>query len=873
MDLEEFFSMGGSAMVSAQNTFANRRAELEAFFDSLKEQSLDDPLGVVEDLRSPRRNILVFFGIGGVGKTRLSRELENRFVAGKESSEDRVSFRVDFDAGGSSGLEGILLGLRGSLGRCKAVWPAFDLAFAVYWEKAHPGIPLQAAVNNSSAARRVAGQLDLGTQLQAAIEDLLDSPGGVLGIFTTSARLLGRSVKQRLTERRLMGDCPFFAPIVEENNPATIRSYLGSLLAWDLAQYQRHHYRRGQLLRVAVFFDTWERVQEGAPYRGNTEDLLARLVHLMPNALFVITGRNQLRWADEESRAVMQWAGPEHWPYLADAVSDVEPRQHLVGGLSPEDADRFLRRRLITKDDPAIPDPVREVIIDAAGGLPLYLDLAALRFAQLAASGTQPAPVEFGHPFPEVVMNLMKDLEPDQRCLLRIAAIVHRFDEDLLLAGVPQLSDSSVSRFIRRPLVRRDSGEHAPFSIHESLREAVQTCDIAEDRWSTREWAQAIERLLAEIHRRVQPELGASGTVDVSLLTGFYMEGIGLAIRQESIPPWLWQLAGRLHSLGAWEVLTWTDSATPTDNALRSAAVGLAAIGQRNERGPAATASTLQACLADPRLDTTGRDYISYWLAWMLDQTDRWDEAEQVRLEVAAGRGPFIPYVRHALGRSDWVCGRLARALSWEFDEHDPLQRFWKTGLHGRVAWILGRFEEAEALLASRLDAAEQIGAPELVAHSLRTRGELRCFTTPGDVTDSTEAATIYSRVASSVSEAEALASIAVSRAGLDPLNQVIDRLDPLRSPLQGGPHADVAEVFIRCIYGDVAGAQQARERLSTNRHGRAYGFWVPITGWWISELSDSDEQENPADVEWLHGEEDARLRWVAVLNARRLGG
>jgi hypothetical protein len=808
-----------------------------------------------------------------VGKTRLSRELENRFASDEEGGEDSVSFRVDFDAGGSSDLEGILLGLRGSLGRWKAVWPAFDLAFAVYWEKAHPGVPLQATVNNSSAARRIAGQLDLGTQLQAAIEDLLDSPGGVLGIFTTSARLLGRSVKQRLTERRLMGDCPFFAPIVEENDAATMRSYLGSLLAWDLAQHQQRQSRRGQLLKVAVFFDTWERVQEGAPYRGNTEDLLARLVYLMPNALFVITGRNQLRWADEESRSVMQWAGPEHWPYLADAVSDVEPRQHLVGGLSFEDADRFLRRRLITKDDAAIPDPVRQVIIDAAGGLPLYLDLSAVRFAQLTASGTPPAPADFGHPFPEVVMNLMRDLEPDQRSLLRIASLVHRFDEDLLLAGVPQLSDSSVSRFIRRPLVRRDSGEHAPFSIHESLREAVQTCDIAEDRWSTREWAQSIGRLLAEIQRRVQPELGASGTVDVSLLTGFYMDGMGLAVRQGSIPQWLWQLAGRLHSLGAWEVLTWTESATPMDNALRPAAAGLAAIGRRSERGPAATASALQTCLADPRLDPTGRDYISYWLAWMLDQTDRWDEAEQVRLKVAGGRGPFIPYVRHALGRSDWVCGRLARALSWEFDDQDPLQRFWKTGLHGRVAWILGRFEDAETLLASRLEAAEQIGAPELVAHALRTRGELRCFTTPGDVADSTEAAIIYSRVASGVSEAEAQASIAVSQAGLDPLNQIIERLDSLRPPLQGGPHADVAEVFIRCVYGDIAGAQRARGRLSTNRHGRAYGFWVPITGWWISELSDSEDQEDVADVEWLHGEEDARLRWVAVLNPRRLRG
>ncbi len=177
MDLETFFSIGASSALSAQDTFTNRNAELEAFFSSLEAQRLDDPVGLVEELRSPRRNVLVFFGMGGVGKTRLSREMEDRFTAGCDTNEEHVSFRVDFEGGGSSDLEGILLGLRASLGRHKAAWPAFDLAFAVYWERAHPGVALQTAVNSSSVARRIAGQLDLGAQLQNAIEDLLESAG------------------------------------------------------------------------------------------------------------------------------------------------------------------------------------------------------------------------------------------------------------------------------------------------------------------------------------------------------------------------------------------------------------------------------------------------------------------------------------------------------------------------------------------------------------------------------------------------------------------------------------------------------------------------------------------------------------------------
>ncbi len=857
VELETFFSIGWSAAASAQNTFTNRNAELDAFAAALAGQALDAPVRLVEDVHAPRRNILVFYGMGGVGKTRLSKELGRRYAEPTDPAEQRAAFRVDFEDGGSGDLEGILLGIRAALGRWKGAWPAFDLAFAVYWERAHPGVPLQSAVNT-----RRGGGSDLGSQLQDAIENLLESPGGVLGIFTSASRRLGRGVRQRLNERRLLRECPFFEPIIDTDDPAAMRTYLGSLLAWELARYQESQAQDDKTARLVVFLDTWERLQGGAPHRGDTEDLLARLVYLMPNVLFVVTGRNRLRWSDERSRATMQWAGPEHWPYLAESVRDVEPRQHLVGGLSATDAERFLCQRIVSDSEPAIPEDIRRVIVAAADGLPLYLDIAAVRFAQLSAAGATPTPDDFGQPLPEVVARLMQDLAGDQRTLLRVASLLHRFDEALLLAGAPGSTDAALSRFVQRPLVRRHTDDYAPFSIHESLREAVRSCDVTEDRWSDREWAWAGERLLAEIQRRVEPELGASGSVDGALLTGMFTEAVALAVRLDALPGWLWQLAGRLQSLGALDVLARTDGATPADSALRPAATGLAAVGRRRELGPAETARELRASLADPRLDPTGRDYLGYWLGWMLEETGRPAEAEQARLEVAAGAGPFTANVRHALGRSDWVSGRLGRALSWEFDDDDPLQLFWRTGIHGRVAWILGRFAEADALYAERLRAAERIGAPELVAHSLRTIGEATCFTTPGDTTAAGEAAAIYDRIGSSVSAAECRVAMAVARAGLDPFDEVLAVLNTVRPAVP--VHAEVGEVFLRCVHGDLAGAQLAQERLLSARAGRSYGYWAAITGWWTDANSESH------DVDWVHGEQDARTRWLTPLTTRR---
>lgn len=348
MSLESFFSIGSPSIASAQNTFTNRTDELVSFALSIESRRTSNQraVAVVENLVAPRTNVLTFYGFGGIGKSRLSRELQARYHADVPDGDKRLSFRLDFDSGNSLDLESLLLGLRATLGAFRPTWPAFDLAFAVYWERAHPGQPMQESLNNSSALRRINHELHLGTQLQQAIEGLLHSYGGMLGVFTSGARVVGRSVRERVLKHKLMQDCPFFGPIVRESDPLAMRVYLASLLAWDLAKRQEARARRSKSLDFVVFFDTWERIEAGLSYKGDAEDMLSRIVYLMPNVLFVVTGRNQLRWADEESRARMQWAGVDRWPYLSDESLDVEPAQHLIGTLSAKDADRFLTLRL-----------------------------------------------------------------------------------------------------------------------------------------------------------------------------------------------------------------------------------------------------------------------------------------------------------------------------------------------------------------------------------------------------------------------------------------------------------------------------------------------------------------------------------------------
>jgi hypothetical protein len=876
MGLDSFFLIGSSAIVSAQNTFTNRTEEMDAFGKAIESRrSLSQhSVALVEDLIAPRANVLTFYGFGGIGKSRLSRELENRYRRDVAGEEVRLSFRMDFDSAAALDYESLLLGLRAVLGKFRSVWPAFDLAFAVYWERAHPGQPLQEALNNSSTLRRIDRELHLGTQLQNAVEGLLKSYGGVLGVFTAGARVVGRSVREHILTQKLMSDCPFFGPIINESDSSAMRIYLSSLLAWDLARRQEARVRRGRRLELTVFFDTWERLQEGQSYMGDAEDMISRLIYLMPNVLFVITGRNQLRWADEESRACMQWAGPERWPYLADTTRNVEPTQHLVGSLSAKDADRFLTLRLQRANEPLIPLEVRRSIISASGGVPLYLDVAAVRYAQMLSQGKTITAGDLGQPFAELVLRIMKDLNSDQRTLLRMASMVSRFDEELLRVTSPSLPDSSLAQFIRRSLVQRFPNDFLPYGIHEALRDAVREADIGEDHWSEREWAVAAEKLSSEIHRRIRPELVASGSVDGGMLAGYFLEAFRLAVCTRRIEPWIWELAGRLHSLGAMDALAAVNAVVPEGSPLRTASHVLAAIASRRALGPQQTADTLGAAMSDAKLDETGREYVGYWLGWMLDELGRWEEAEALRRRLVRNNSShFAPYLWHALARNDWVCGRLSSALSLSarFDESDPLQRFWKTGIDGRVAWILGHFEEADEQYICRIEGAVETGSPDLLAHALRTRAELVCFTDPTNEEAALEAIEIYQRMGVPVSESESRAALEIARCGREDLSFTVANIDALRATFGDAPHADVAEIFALCVTNDSTSAESLRRRLIRIQRGPAYGYWTYITGWWIEEVTGESQPTAPSHVEWLHGSADARERWTQVLRDRRI--
>jgi hypothetical protein len=110
-----------------------------------------------------------------------------------------------------------------------------------------------------------------------------------------------------------------------------------------------------------VFLDTFEVLAHQPDHTA--ERFIQRLIYLMPNVLFVVTGRNRIDWADSTSRGELDFSGPERWPRLHFSNTTDEPRQHLVGYLSDSDADSYLCEALVRDGQPAMSSALRQQII------------------------------------------------------------------------------------------------------------------------------------------------------------------------------------------------------------------------------------------------------------------------------------------------------------------------------------------------------------------------------------------------------------------------------------------------------------------------------------------------------------------------------
>ncbi|MER6103766.1 ATP/GTP-binding protein [Streptomyces sp. NPDC001832] len=880
-DLRALFSSNNPSFDAAE-AFTDRQHQW-ALVASALEEHLRHTAGRgfdVEDLEAPRTNVIVFHGVGGVGKSTLLRKIEAALTTAEHRpdqwgaptwTQQLLPIRIDLARSASTGSDfervilTIRLALAGELGR---TLPSFDVALRHYWEHVHPGEPLDEYIRRTGLTGRFAEMLP--QQLQAGVGEVaaaLALPGLVGSAAGQLTSALVSALRERQARAQALAGAVRTAALLEATPDLEALSYYPHLLAWDLNQLPAK-----KRLTPVILLDTFE--DTGDRHR-DFERLLQRLVWLMPNTFFVIGGRSRLPWADPALHGQLDWTGPTSWPGLATSSATAVPqpraavqagRQHLIGDLSPEDCDAHLARRLTLDGQPLIDADIRAAITARSHGLPLHLDLAVSRFLEIRRTDHTPTPGDFDCTFPALLARTLSDLTPDERHLLRSVALLDAFDLDLATQTAGLTHQAPARRLAERPLVTENPYALWPYHLHRAIRSAVRDDDHSDDRWTDADWHRAATRALAALGD--QWTNAATLAPSRMLLVACLRQGLRLA-RDHRLTGlgWLIEAAFVYTDDSVWEPLALPTATTEApDTPADAVAELLTAIARRQREHRQRTADRLTAVLDTGLLPAELTEMALYYRAKAHKDLSQNDAARAGMQQVANTGGRLALKARRGLANLARLAGDFPTALAaipalgWKGRHHRVLGDIhWS---HADTAQAINAFEAGRA-------EAEQHGA---AGERAMTQVRLALALSFADPTRAGDELALAHQLLDGLDQRSntLLAQVValIKDAGTD---GTPDRAQSLHTDIEaaGLPFlhrfVELALAFHHAVRGE---DQDLAATISRLRELTATGDFAYFTD--IAHFMAALPLPEPSTTRWTKNEDDVRSAWRGLVQARQ---
>ncbi|MFJ7250156.1 ATP/GTP-binding protein [Kitasatospora sp. NPDC098652] len=881
-DLRALFSSNDP--VDSAEAFTNRQHQWGLFSTALEEhlRTIAGPGFDVEDLETPRANVAVFYGVGGIGKSTLLRKLEASLTAADQrppqwgtgigAGERLLPVRIDLARSASTGSDfervvlTIRLALAGAVGR---PMPSFDLALRRYWDAQHPGEPLEEYIRRTGLMGKV-GQL-LPGQLGAAVSEVagsLELPGLVGSAAGQVATALVTALRERRERARALAGAARTAALLEADPDLEALSYYPHLLAWEISRLPAKH-----AVVPVILLDTFEDTEDR---HRDLERLLQRLIWLLPNCFFVIAGRNRLTWGEDGLQGQLDYTGPQAWPHLTPqrhqpARTAGGQRQHLLGDFSRMDCDSYLARRLTHDGQPLIPEDVRAVITARSHGLPLHLDLAVARFLEIRRTGRTPAPGDFDHTFPALIARTLSDLTPDERHVLRSASLLDAFDLDLATQAAGLTHQAAARRLVERPMISEDPYAIWPYHLHGAIRAALRTDDTTTaDRWTAADWHQAAERALAALGGQWRAHSPAAGR---AWLVACLRQGLRLA-RDHDLDDlaWLTDAAHAYVDDSVWEPIAPPAPAHGDGQAADTPADALAdlltAISRRQHEHRAHTARRLSAVLDSNLLSDELAQLARYYRAKADKDLGRTAASLEGMRHVAAAGGRLAPQAQRGIANLARIAGDFPAALA------AASTLTWKSRRHrvrGDILWPQGDFTAAAQALRDGRAEAEQYNAPGERAIAQTRLALVTAFADPDRAGEEIALARQYLEpLDQRATVLHAHVAGLVRDAGTDD-RDIADRAAVLRAQIDVAglpwliPLLETALAFHHAVRGAENDLTATLARLREATAGGDFTYYLDIAHFMAGLPLPA-----PSTTQWLDDEETVRNRWHALVTERQ---
>ena len=425
--------MASPSQARSSLPFAGRTDALRAFEDALVALGPDQP------------QVLVYHGVGGIGKSRLVRRLRRRGLDESERHflpEDMPHAKVDFQYPENQFRNKALESVRAQLNGQGIRFPTFDIAFAAWWKLVHPSSPL------SKSTFSFADESEVAAELLGLIGDVSG-----LGLVPKISQLVQSASKSAREWWRARGQSDL-ARVATASDREEVERWLPYLLAQDIRAWIAEKEGR----RVALFLDTYEALPRSGASGESPDTWVEEWIREMAGVLVVISGRNEVQWSDAISQQV---------------------QHHRLRGLSEQDIESFLNRAGVSERN------VRAALLQKSEGVPQYLTLAVETYRQIRETqGRPPAPEDFDANLGPLLKKFLHYVSEQERTALFVLSVPRTFDyerfRDLMdtFGGVAK-TRNGLQTITRFSFV--DEPELGRFALHALVREALSAEHDPED--------------------------------------------------------------------------------------------------------------------------------------------------------------------------------------------------------------------------------------------------------------------------------------------------------------------------------------------------------------------------------------------------------
>ena len=380
-------------------------------------------------------NVLMFYGVSGVGKSTLRKEICRMHC---EENKKDIYMYLDVNYADVRNMENGLLKLVDSCS-AKVNFKSFELAYALYYKKKYP---------NNQYGRGKDSIFDSDTaRIGLNIVSIIDS-----GITSVSVEVIEKVIQkifQETIDKAVKEELKRFV----EYSLEEIEERLPLFFQYDLECYCKKHPQA----KILIVFDTFEALSANnleQIHRSRNERWVQEIIAYFPRKLFpmllvTILGRDKIQWG-------------EPWDELIE--------QHELREFTQEFAHEYLQDAGVSGEDVIV------AIVENSRGLPLLLYLMAETYINIKNKGEQPFPEDFEGSYPQIIERFIYNLDANTVDLLRMLAIPNFYNMDILrIAEKENNTSCSYTRyqqFNKYSFVTLDENEK-DYYMHDLLRQEI----------------------------------------------------------------------------------------------------------------------------------------------------------------------------------------------------------------------------------------------------------------------------------------------------------------------------------------------------------------------------------------------------------------